>query len=117
MLSAYLEDAELVSIFGADMLNDPDMLGLLRQLSGMEDDKPFECVGTREEVNTAIAMSIARHKAQGKELPLLYKEYEQSSYYPYWQNKTVDWDQFNPRNLLPENYAALLKAWLREKKS
>ena len=58
MLSAYLPDETLRSIFGADMLNDETMKPLFLQLTGLEDDKPFECVGTREEVNTAAAMSI-----------------------------------------------------------
>ncbi|MBR4454599.1 MAG: hypothetical protein IKS32_00040 [Solobacterium sp.] len=114
ILSAYLSDEALVKIFGADMLNDESMRGLLEQLSGMSDNKPFECVGTREEVNTAIAMSIAAHEAQGKPLPRLYEFYKQSSYYDYYRNKSVDWTQYNTENLVPEHLQTLLKQWMAE---
>ncbi len=44
ILSAYLNDQKLVEIFGRDMLDDPEMKELFEQLSGILDDKPFECV-------------------------------------------------------------------------
>lgn len=115
MLSAFLPDETLKEIFRADMLSDMELLPLLQQLSGMSDNKPFECVGTREEVNTAIGMSIRAHEEAGIELPLLYQEYKKSPYYEYYRDKSVDWDQYNPENLVPDNYSALLKAWLKEK--
>ncbi|MBQ9328289.1 MAG: hypothetical protein IJ225_07105 [Solobacterium sp.] len=117
MLSAYLPDETLRSIFGADMLNDETMKPLFLQLTGLEDDKPFECVGTREEVNTAAAMSIAAHERNGIPLPTLYQFYRESSYYEYYRDKTVDWDQFNEEHLVPEEYQALLKQWMEECKS
>jgi hypothetical protein len=73
MMSAYLEPAGSHSaIFGRDMLNDPEMRELFQQLTGILDDKPFECVGTRDEVNTAICMSIRARRKRKQELPLLF---------------------------------------------
>ena len=117
MLSAFLEDETLVSIFHADMLNDETMRDLFEQLTGITDDKPFECVGTREEVNTAVAMSIHSHEKEGKALPLLYEQYKASAYYPYYRGRKLDWDQYNEDNLVPKEYEVLIKARMKEKKA
>ena len=116
LLSAYLPDETLVSIFHADMLNDPGMYDLLTQLTGITDDKPFECVGTRDEVNTAINMSINTHLKNNKPLPYLYQKYMESPYREYYKDKQVDWDAFQNENLVPEPMKALLKNWLEERK-
>lgn len=113
MLSAFLSDEELVSIFNADMLNDASMEGLLEQLSGMQDNKPFECVGTREEVNIAICMSIRKHKQKQLPLPLLYRNYEQSSFYAHFKNESLDYDMFNEENLVPKAYKELIQERLK----
>lgn len=114
MLSAYLDDEELHGIFGKDMLNDMELEELFEQLTGILDNKPFECVGTREEVNTAVAMSIRRHEAEGKTLPLLYEKYKNSSYYEFYKNRCVDMTAWNDQNLLPEEFAAILRKRLQE---
>ena len=117
MLSAYLSDDRLVSIFGTDMLNDAGMQEVLDQLTGIQDNNPAGCAGTQEEVNTAIAMSIRNHERNGEALPALYQNYTQTSYYEYYRNKEVDWTQFNSENLVPEEYQNLLKQWLEEMKN
>lgn len=115
MLSAFLSDEELLSIFGKNMLNDEEMRQLFQQLTGILDDKPFECVGTREEVNTAIAMSIRAHEAQNKPLSKLYEEYKQTSYYTYYQNATIDYEDLNETNLVPEEYMELVRNAMKER--
>ena len=114
ILSAYLSDAELLRIFGRDILNDAQLQPLLDQLTGIAENKPFECVGTREEVNTAIAMSIKNHEAAGEPIPLLYRNYMNTSFYDSYRGKQVDWNQYNSENLVPENYACLLKQYISE---
>lgn len=111
MLSAYLDDQILVDIFGSDMLNDPTMKELFEQLTGILDDKPFECVGTRDEVNIAVCMSIRNHK--GNRLPLLYEYYLSTSYYEAYKDRSVDMTAYNEENHLPEQYERLLKRKLK----
>ncbi|MCH3961307.1 MAG: hypothetical protein LKF53_03890 [Solobacterium sp.] len=113
MMSAYLAPDEVIAIFGRDMLNDPEMRQLFQQLSGILDDKPFECVGTRDEVNTAICMSIRGMKEKGREIPLLYQEYQKSKYYAFYQNRSVDMLAYNEENDLPDEYAQLVQKELR----
>lgn len=117
MLSAYLDDEALVEIFHSDMLNDPQMREMFDELTGASDNHPAGCSGIREEVNVAICMSIRRHEHAGSGLPLLYREYQTSSYYDFYRGKSVDWDHFNPQNYVPEQYSCLLKNWLMERKT
>lgn len=72
LLSAFLSDEDLISIFNENLLEKEELSELLKELSGVSENKPFECVGTREEVQVAITMAIQKRKNQ--ELPLLYKE-------------------------------------------
>ena len=117
LLSAYLNDETLVNIFHADMLNDPTMYDLLAQLTGISDNKPFECVGTRDEVNVAINMSISNHLNQNTPIPYLYQKYMESPYYDYYKNKSVDWDSFQEENLVPPSMQKKLKDWLERRKA
>lgn len=114
MLSAFLTDTELCKIFGTDMLNDRSMLPLFEQLSGIQDNKPFECVGTRDEVNTAICMSIRRHQKAGMTLPYLYQLYSRTSYYAAYRERQVQYIKGNEKHHLPEHFQALLRRRLKE---
>ena len=114
MLSAFLKDEDLLNIFHADMLNDETMQDLFEQLTGILDDKPFECVGTREEVNVAIAMSIRHHEASGTPLPKLYEYYKGTSYFESFRNRTLDYQMWNRENQVPAEYAELIHEKLNE---
>ncbi len=116
MMTAYLSEEEVIAIFGKNMLNDPEMLDLFEQLSGMTDDKPFECVGTRDEVNIAISMGIRRYQDAGLPLPKLYQYYYESEYYAFYKDRTVSWDSYQTQNLLPDTYAEILKARMEQMK-
>jgi len=63
MLAPFLDKTELVEIFGHDLLDDIELEKYFRQLTGEEKTKPFECVGTRDEVNEALVMIREKHKA------------------------------------------------------
>ena len=110
ILSAYLSREELIKIFNRDILDDEEMLSLFEQLTGIQDNKPFECVGTREEVNLAIVTYIRKHE----DLPYLYKKYKESEYYIYYKDKKIDLLYWNDNNLVPEEYAKKLKERLEE---
>ncbi|MEI3199844.1 MAG: hypothetical protein V8S12_05515 [Lachnospiraceae bacterium] len=47
ILSPFLSTDALREIFGRDMLEDPEMIQTLEQLAGVQEEKPFECVGSR----------------------------------------------------------------------
>lgn len=114
LLSAYLPSDEVRSIFHRDMLNDPEMKDLFEQLSGLTDNKPFECVGTRDEVNIAVAMGIRGYVSRKEALPYLYQFYTTTPYYDFYKDSTVDMLHYDEHNLLPDAYATLLKGKLQE---
>ena len=96
------------------MLNDPEMRELFQQLTGILDDKPFECVGTRDEVNIAICMSIRHQQAASQKLPLLFEEYKQTKYYTFYKDMNVNMLAYNEENHLPKAYAEIVKEELRK---
>ena len=73
ILSPFIAPERLQTIFGKDLLNDESLRFFLRQLIGEEETKPFECVGTIDEVRQALSLTAERWY-RGKELPLLCRE-------------------------------------------
>lgn len=58
MLSVYLPKSELINIFGKNLFDDPALLPLFKELLGLRAVKPFECVGTFDEMKWAIHWAI-----------------------------------------------------------
>ncbi len=69
MLSAFINTQQLIDIFGENLLEKESLIPLLEQLAGLTDEKPFECIGTIDEVNSALA-ALAQNYPQDKR-PLL----------------------------------------------
>ena len=101
MLCNFIEDATLRRIFGKDMLDDRDLQELFDALSKSEEVKPFECVGTYDEVNYALGKKVRSYS--NAELPHLLKNYKV---------KDIDYDlriDFDGQNNLPEKFKEILK--------
>lgn len=110
ILSPFLSQERLTEIFGADMMNDMTMLDTMKQLIGLSPEKPFECVGSRDEINTAICLTIEKLETQGKKLPKLLEYYKSEGLYE--QNKGREQYYFNfydKEHLLPEEFDKILK--------
>ena len=71
MISPFLSHEKLVEIYGSDLLADKDLLNDFEQLCGIQDVKPFDCVGTRDEVKAALGQIIEQRLANEQELPFL----------------------------------------------
>lgn len=74
ILSPFIKPEVLNRIFGKQMLDDASLQLYFDQLTGLQNTKPFECVGTIDEVNTALAMTIERYYSNCQ-LPYLLKNY------------------------------------------
>ncbi len=74
ILSPFLYKEKLVNIFGVDMFEKENLLQIFLELTGNGETKPFECVGTYEEVNFAISKTIAN--IGNGDLPYLLKYYK-----------------------------------------
>ena len=69
ILSPFLKPETITGIFGKNLLDDPSLLDILEQLTGRQETKPFECIGTVSEVNIALNEAVRIYPAG--ELPYL----------------------------------------------
>lgn len=56
ILSPFIDNDTMVRIFGEDLLDKPELQQYFDELRGVAPNKPFECVGTIDEVNKALEM-------------------------------------------------------------
>jgi len=76
MLYNFVEQDKLISIFGHDMLNDLKYKDLFIGLISEQANKPFECVGSRDEINYALSNIVQRYET----LPSLVQFYKGNFY-------------------------------------
>lgn len=93
ILSPFVRPEKLVQIFGKNLFDSPDLLGYFKELIGDSEVKPFECIGTVDEVVAASCLAI--NKFYSKELPFLLQYFKQS-------RKCKDCDHIDERKLLEE---------------
>lgn len=84
ILSPFINYASLKEIFDADLFDDMDLLPTLKELTGISEIKPFECVGTTREVNLALVKTIQKIKGP---LPALLNFYQSTSLYYRFVNE------------------------------
>ena len=101
MLCNFIDDATLQKIFGKDMLDDEELRELFDGLSQSEAVKPFECVGTYDEVNYALTEKHKSYKAE--KLPKLLQSYKPKEIF---YNLEVD---FEGENNLPPKFKEVLR--------
>ncbi len=89
ILSPFMPSNALKAIFGHDLFADASLLATLDDLTGVSPNKPFECVGTVEEVNVALAHVVACRLKQGNALPPLLNHYRQGPLYPKHVNTSL----------------------------
>jgi len=99
MLAAFLDDAELIKIFGSDMLDSEEFDSLFNGLVYADFDKPFECVGTRAEIRLALYNAYKRR--EGGKIPLLLQKYiKENNDEPEGLDDHFDKDNFVPAELI-----------------
>ena len=105
ILSPFIDEETLRKIFGANLLDDQSLLEIFNQLTGISDIKPFECVGTVEEVNGALLNSIDHTT-----LPVLLESYRKHRKTEGSSNTLSGFlKSFNPKNNLTDREYKLLK--------
>jgi hypothetical protein len=94
------------------MLNDESLIPIFDKLIGIVPEKPFECVGTCDEANTAICMTIKKLEADGTELPKLYRYYKTKGLYQTYRsrNESPYIKYYNEENSIPSGFVARIKA-------
>ncbi|MBQ2489352.1 MAG: hypothetical protein II525_06080 [Bacteroidales bacterium] len=111
MLSAFLPAEKVREIFGKDLLEDETLWPVLKELCGETAVKPFECVGTREEVCMALCEIIRQYESRNKSLPTLLASFRRTALYEAYRQRDIQplltaWD---PQHFLPEDEELLLR--------
>ena len=99
ILSPFLYKEKLLNIFSQDLYEKTELLGIFLELAGKSNVKPFECVGTFEEINYAISKTITNLQKEKKQLPYLLNYYNQN-YQLFNQSKLIR--TYNEFNNIPE---------------
>ena len=111
ILSPFLSPSKLRSVFGKDLLNDSAMMDYFIELIGQSVHKPFECVGSIDEVNLAVSLAIEKYEANDVPLPLLFEEYKNRGLYHPEETDRINSEYchgFNNDNLLPDTFKQIL---------
>ena len=103
MLYPFVPLARLEMIFGKNLLNDPSLLDTFNALVNPDQTKPFECVGTREEINYALTLAVENTTGV---LPALLDVYRRSYYNIHRQYNVANY--YNPEHHIPQEYVNML---------
>lgn len=111
MVKAFLNDNDMNKIFKTDMLDNEGLRDIFNGLVYPDFDKPFECVGTKDEINLSLDMIVNRYVNEKKNLPLLLKDYTPNfdTLESRIKEKEAKW---NNENNLPKEYAEKLKTYI-----
>lgn len=112
MLKAFLEDNTMNKIFKENMLENTKLQDIFDGLVYPNLDKPFECVGTKDEINLSLAMIVKKCNMEDRKIPELLKEYnvELESFEDKIKEYSNAW---NEENNLPKEFETLLKAYIK----
>lgn len=102
ILSPFLYKNELINIFGKDLYEDKNLLPTFIELLGYSNTKPFECVGTYNEVRFAVSLLIQKLD----KLPYLLKYYKDN--YPLYLNENFK-IKYNKINNLEPKFEKIIK--------
>lgn len=61
-LASNLSQKEVLAIFGKNLFEEKDLMPLFEELIGAKNFKPFECIGTQEEVKDALRKVVEKGK-------------------------------------------------------
>jgi len=111
MLAAFLDEQDMNKIFKTNMLDNCKLINIFNGLVYPDYDKPFECVGTKEEVRLSLNMIVNKYKKENKELPILLKNYKLNKDNLDDKIKRMK-NKWNDTNNLPQKFVKELKEYL-----
>jgi hypothetical protein len=108
ILSPFISQDALREIFGKDLLEDPGLKDTLDELCGISPIKPFECIGTVDEVNLALNHLLRNYP--GKELPHLLRYYSSAKPSGDFSSDAFDAAMATPHtaNFVPKEFLEII---------
>lgn len=108
MLAPYLSEKDLNAIFGENLFQKSGLASTLDQLTGVAENKPFECVGTINEVNAALHESIRQRTCE--KLPGLLEYYKKQAHPANAENNFIMLlNDFHEPHALENKFLNILK--------
>ena len=109
ILSPFLSREKLTAIFGKDLMADDSLRPIYEELNGTAEVKPFECVGTVEEVRACINAGISTGS-----MTVGFTKVHEFSVPELVEGPTIDviLNRFNVEHFLPEKFEQILKSRL-----
>lgn len=112
ILSPFLSDDDIKEIFRINLLDSQSekMQRYFEQLIGLHESKPFECVGSVDEINFALCQAIRNRNEAGVPLPRLLEYYTTTSAYAQHKDAPDTYSHyFDEVNLIPESLKQAVK--------
>lgn len=106
ILSAFLKPEELNNIFGCDMLDKKELTEDFDGLCAFSGIKPFECVGTSEEVIYSLTETVKHYREENRQMPYLLKRFDELNKTQANPDLLKEW---NSQNLIPEKFMDCVK--------
>ena len=103
-------------IFGEDLFEKNTLSTAFQELIGVLPNKPFECVGSRDEVLSALSFVTNKMISNGKKLPFLL-DYFNSLNISHTKDIRIYMDFYDTVNHIPEYYENKLKSELKRIKN
>lgn len=108
ILTPFLSEQKLVDIFGEKLLDKETLEQDFKELTGIEENKPFECVGTRKEVLASLKNFIEGRRGRSL-LTDKYKEWILSEE----AEVGIMQKEWTEENNVPEAYQKILKKYIQ----
>jgi hypothetical protein len=105
ILAPYMELNEVNKIFGGNMLENESLEDTFKELMGLKESKPFECVGTIDEVRYALKEIVNRHYPNKSDnLPILLQIFIDEIDLDTIENVTIEQISSNNSHLIPDKF-------------
>lgn len=118
ILSPFLPPQEVVDIFGKDLFEEENLRVTFDKLLGILPEKPFECVGSRGEVNAALFETLRQYESRNDTLPYLLAYYKHRlKARSIGLDHDIDYylNHFDENNSIPDPFYNILKNKLLDK--
>jgi hypothetical protein len=108
LLYRFLGAEETSAIFGAELFDRVELIGIARDLLGEGEHKPLECVGTFEESRAAFRLCVERARSESGTLPPLLAALDGKVSWPDGAAARSFLDGWNEEHAVPTDLAEAL---------
>lgn len=109
MMAAFVSKKDVIGVFGKNLLEDENLVQTFRELFGLTEAKPFDCVGTPEEMQLAFYYIL--QKGEYKDAPIM-KLFANEVLPQILDVKTLEKELFlpGPATLIPKEFLDVIKS-------